>query len=108
MIKKNDVILIAVLLLLSLLSFFVLRKDNTGGKQVVISVNNKQKNIYSLNKDQTVTIKDYGENTVVIKDGYCYVSSADCPDQICKNHKKISEKKENIICLPNRMVVEIK
>ena len=32
---------------------------------------------------------------------------ADCPDQLCVHQKKISMNHESIICLPNRVVVEI-
>ena len=32
---------------------------------------------------------------------------ADCPDQICVSHRKISRDGESIICLPNQVVVTI-
>ncbi len=32
---------------------------------------------------------------------------ADCPDQLCVNQKPVSKNHESIICLPNRVVVEV-
>ena len=32
---------------------------------------------------------------------------ADCPDQLCVKQKKISLKNETIVCLPNKVVIEI-
>ncbi|KAI4447103.1 hypothetical protein C823_001622 [Eubacterium plexicaudatum ASF492] len=32
---------------------------------------------------------------------------ADCPDQLCVHQKAISGQGETIVCLPNKIVVEI-
>ena len=32
---------------------------------------------------------------------------ADCPDQLCVNQRAVSADNESIICLPNRVIVEI-
>lgn len=107
MFKRNDIILITVLLVLSLTSLFALKKPENSGKFVVISVNNKQKGKYSLSENQTIDINELGQNRIVIKDGYCYVTKADCRDQICVNHEKISKSSQTIICLPNKVVIEV-
>jgi len=44
---------------------------------------------------------------LVIKDGKADMISAECPDHICVHHAPISHKGETIVCLPNRVVVEI-
>ena len=33
---------------------------------------------------------------------------ADCPDQLCVHQKAISKDRETIVCLPNKVVVEVK
>ena len=36
------------------------------------------------------------------------MEDADCPDQICVNHRAISRDGESIICLPNQTIVTIR
>lgn len=108
MLKKGDIIIIVVLLIISLTSIFIVNKDNSLAQTVVISVDNKPKVSYSLYENRTVEIKNNGYNKIVIYNGYVYIESANCKDKICVNHKKISKKGETIICLPNKVVLEIK
>ena len=32
---------------------------------------------------------------------------ANCPDKLCVKQKSISKNNENIICLPNKVIVEV-
>lgn len=47
-------------------------------------------------------------NIVVIEHGKAFVREANCPDKICVNHSEISNVGESIICLPHKLIVEIK
>ena len=48
-----------------------------------------------------------GTCILTIKDGKADMTFADCPNQICVHHEAIMNKGETIVCLPNRVVVEI-
>ena len=56
-------------------------------------------------KEQEIKIND--TNHLIIKDGQADMIEADCPDQICVEHISISKNKETIVCLPNKVIVEI-
>ena len=58
-----------------------------------------------IDKEQEIKIND--TNCMIIKDGQADMIEADCPDQICVDHKTISKNKETIVCLPNKVIVEI-
>ncbi len=58
-----------------------------------------------LAKDKEIELEG---NTIEIKDGEVDVTEASCKNRICVNHKKIEKKGESIVCLPNKVVVEIK
>lgn len=47
-------------------------------------------------------------NLISIIDGKVTMEAADCRDQICVHHKPIMSERESIICLPHKLVVEIK
>jgi len=52
-------------------------------------------------------LTDSGKNVLVIENGEASIKSATCPDKICVSHRKISKSGETIVCLPNKVVVEI-
>lgn len=109
---KADKILIIFVLIASLASMFLIKDMalNYTNKYVVISVNNETYKQYSfdesLNKEIVIQT-EYGRNVVVIKDGFVYVSEADCPDKLDVKQGKISEPGNIIVCLPNKLVIEI-
>lgn len=46
-------------------------------------------------------------NLLAISGDQVWMEAADCRDQVCVHHVPVSAGGENIICLPNRLVVEI-
>ena len=80
-------------------------KGSSVGTTVVVSVDGKKYGRYSLLKEQVVQIGD--TNTLVIHNHKADMLFAECPDQICVKHTPISGTDENIICLPNKVVVTI-
>ena len=104
--KKNDWILVAVILVLAGIGFVIytcLGKQTAG--IVKVTVDGELYGTYSLEKEQEIKIND--TNYLVIKDSQADMIEADCPDQICVEHMSISKNKETIVCLPNKVIVEI-
>lgn len=105
--KKNDVILIAVIGITAAVLFLV--HEFMGGKEagtITIKVDGQVEGTYRLSEDQEIEING-GMNVLRIKDGEADMIEANCPDKLCVNQKAISKNNENIICLPNKIVVEI-
>ncbi len=108
---RNDVIFIAVLLLVVSafgLFFYLFRGE---GDRVVVTVDGNIVGTYSLTENRMVEIRT-GEqeaelNLLVIKDGEAYVENATCPDGICAGHKPISREGESIVCLPHKVVITV-
>lgn len=110
--KKNDVILIVVILLLAAVSYIGIRyyqKTSTREAVAVVTVDEKEYGRFPLNQDTTerIELPDGSYNVLVIKDGKADITEASCPDGICVNHRAVSMHKETIVCLPNKVVVEI-
>ncbi len=104
--KKNDWILIGIVLGIISVSFFLnlsFGKKERGN--VVVSVKGHTFGTYSLEKNQEIQIGN--TNLIKIQDGQVYMEQADCPDQTCVAHKPIYSNREVIICLPNKVSVEI-
>lgn len=110
LLKKGDIVLLAATLLLCAALFIGINALNKNyGELVKIEVNGREEAVLSLDEDASFEIKndDSITNIVEIKDGYAYVSYADCKDQICARHRKINKVNESIICLPNKVVITI-
>lgn len=106
---KNDFILISVILISSLIIFFIFKLNSKSGSYVTVSVNGQITDSYPLNKNTETVIKsnkDF-ENLLVIENGTAFVKSANCRDKICVHHRKISKTGETIVCLPHKVVIEI-
>jgi hypothetical protein len=76
------------------------------GAFVRVSVNGEAVAEYSLYNDGEYEING-GTNILVIKDKKAYIKYASCPDGLCKNQSKIHMSGERIVCLPNRVLVEV-
>ena len=109
MLKRNDVIMTGIVLLIALVSlgFFFLNKKE--GSAVVITVNGEIYQQTELEQNNIIKIaQENGDyNEVVIQDGYVWMTDADCPDKLCVKHNKIHYNHETIVCLPHKVVVEI-
>ena len=108
-IKRNDIILTAIFLIIAVLLFasynLFFRKT---GSFVQVTADGKVINSLSLSKDTTITINGYnGKNILQIKDGYASIIEADCPDKLCQKQKKIKYDVEMIVCLPHKVIVSV-
>ena len=105
---KNDIILIAAVLLIAAIALICLMTFRSEGAEVSVYVNKELYGKYPLSENDTIEIQsELGTNLLVISDGKATVSEASCPDLICVHHKAISKEGEQIVCLPNKMVVSI-
>ena len=105
--KKNDKILIVIVLAVAVLVFLI--HNLLGGKgadTVTVKVDGKITGTYSLIENQTIEIND-GSNILKIEDGIADMIEADCPDKLCVKQKAVSKNGESIICLPNEVIVEV-
>lgn len=106
--KKKDIILIAAVLAISLISLAAIKMTQKDGKEVIVTVEGKEVYKTSIKKDQIYQIPEKnGTNVMQIKDGKVTMKKADCKDQICADHKAIEKSGETIVCLPHKVVIEI-
>lgn len=49
-----------------------------------------------------------GSNTVRVQPGRICVSEADCPDKICIAQGWLSDEATPIVCLPHRLIIQVK
>ena len=124
--KKNDFILIGIILLAALLLYGGYRLANSGsGGTLLITVGGREYSRLSLSSEGIYLIRE-GENLrklssagvpaditdkkyniLTISKGSASMTEAGCPDLLCVHQKDISLKGEQIVCLPNKVVVSV-
>ena len=108
MIKKADIVLFFELLAVGLaISWASLNSGQTGDK-VRISVGGETYGVYDLAQDRTIQVRQNGHtNNIIIEGGHVSMASSDCANQVCVNTGAIYLAGDSIVCLPNRVMVEI-
>ncbi len=109
---RNDAILILCIIFAAVLClgarglFF-----RESGAYACVSINGRARPDmkFLLSEDASIELTGYGggKNVLRIKDGYAFISYADCPDKLCQKQKKIKKSGESIVCLPHRIVISI-
>ena len=105
---RNDLLLVAGLLLAAGLGLLYLLVFRGNGNTVQVTVDGKLYGSFALSQDRTEEIRN-GEqlNRLVIRDGKASMEYATCPDGICVNHAPIFRDGESIVCLPQRVVITV-
>ncbi|MBF0980578.1 MAG: NusG domain II-containing protein [Clostridiales bacterium] len=108
MIRKSDIILGLCLILLGIASaLYPMLVSKTGGT-LEVSVDGKHYGSYPLFIERKVKIKNGDhENIFEIKDGKVKMIASSCKNQICVNTRPISRQSQNIVCLPNHVMLSI-
>ncbi|MBE6087199.1 NusG domain II-containing protein [Clostridium beijerinckii] len=115
MFKKWDIIIIVILLCISLipeLVFGVIMGKHYNGTYAEITIDGKfykKINLSEHRGEDQIDIKtSYGDNIIEVKDKSIKVIDADCKDKICVRSGFISEPGQIIVCLPHKLMIEIK
>lgn len=113
-ISRNDVIFLVILLtattgVLVAYERTGTRADAGASASVCVTVDGSVYGTYALGEEQEIPIVQDGvtTNVLTIRDGKADMTEADCPDKLCVHQKAISKNHEMIVCLPNKVVVEV-
>ena len=110
LIRKNDIVLIGGLACGLFALLLILFLSKSAGNEVVVSVDGTVTKTFSLSENVTYEIQGYdgGRNLLIIENGEAYLKEASCPDHLCIHMGRIKSVGQSIICLPNRVTVEIR
>jgi len=105
-----DVLLIAVLLVLP--GWALVRSWRAASERPVASIfqNNRLLGVYTLDRDQVITVGDDARPAmrIEIKGGAIRVAESDCPKGVCKHAGWIRTPGRSIVCVPNKVLVELR
>lgn len=111
---KGDKVLVIVLIVFSLLFAYYMStvNNNLEKKYISIQINGEEIKTIAFSDDiigETYVLEtEFGRNVLQFGDGEVRIIEASCPDQLCVKQGKIGQVGQLLVCLPNRLVVEIK
>jgi len=105
-----DVLLIAALLALP--GWALVRSWRVARKQPVAYVyqNSRLLGAYQLDRDQEIIIGDRArpDMRIEIRGGAIRVAESDCPKGVCRQAGWVRTPGRSIVCVPNRVLIELK
>lgn len=107
-IKKRDIVLAAVLLILGITGVLIVKYGLKSGNTADVYIDDKLVQTIDMSVDDEYTFQtDKGSNTVEVRNGAVSMKSADCPDKVCVRMGTKNRNGETITCLPHKLVIEI-
>jgi len=105
--KIGDLVIIAAVVIFILLFFYRNVLSKPAGRRVEITAQ-AYENTFFLDEDRVVEVEGpLGITEVVISEGEAWVRSSPCREKICIKMGRVKRVSEQVVCIPNRVVVEV-
>lgn len=106
--NKKDIVLCISIIIISLVIYIMYNLQPQNASKVVVYYENSIVLEADLNINSEYTVKGYnGDVSIIVKDNKVKVSDEISPYHLCSRQGYISKSYETIICLPNKIVINI-
>lgn len=112
--KKMDIVIIVVLIISSFIPHFIyssVGSKNNKNLYATIKVDGEIHNTIDLpttSEEKFIIQTENGTNTILVNNNEVNIVYADCKDELCVKQGSISKIGKTLICLPNKLIIEIK
>lgn len=106
--NKSDLKLVIVLLIVSIIGVVVFRLVGKSGGSALVYHDGELIKTIDLSIDNRYVVNgDNGDVVIVVNDGKIKVDEENSPLHLCSRQGYISNTYESIVCLPNKIVINI-
>lgn len=109
--KKKDIIIIA-LALLAALALYLVSQVSLGAEAsvVVVTVDGEEvlRKPLAMENHYEIAQDDGSLNVIRVEDGAVFMEEANCRDGLCIRQGKMRNGAKTIVCLPHKVVVQLK
>ena len=107
--RKADIALIVVFTTAAVLGFVYITSLRSSGGYADITRHGSLVHSLELSRDGVYASESGGQHNVIeISGGFAVMTEANCPDGHCLHQPPITYTGQTIVCLPNRLVVQIR
>ena len=114
MLKKGDIILIALLLTVAvgtIIGMIVFKSDGAYTERIAVirQGNNvlKEIKLSEIGKSERITVGGNYKNIILIENGKIRFEESTCPDKVCVKTGWLTDEGDMAVCLPNHVIVKI-
>jgi len=114
MLKKGDIILVAVLLIVAVSAvagMFIFRRDNPGTEKIAVIKQGdkviKEIKLDEVDDSEKITIEGDYKNIILVENGKIRFEESTCPDKVCVKTGWLTDEGDMAVCLPNHVIVKI-
>lgn len=112
--KRNDIILLGVIILIVLLGYGVKQWYpglKAGGDCIAVITQNQKVieriDLNAVNDPREITLPGKYHEIILVDKGRIKFKQADCPDKICVKKGWLTKPGDTAVCLPNRAIIRI-
>ena len=107
--RKGDVLAIALVALVALVVLICfLPKSQTGSVEAQVYQEGALLKTLPLDADTSFDVVGKYTNTITVENGKIAITASDCPGEDCVRCGWMEHAGRSIVCLPNKVVVEIR
>jgi len=111
--KRGDIKIIVFILVIVLGAYGYVFLKGLSTNDKIVTISQDQELLYEFKIDDSyenmIKIDDDEDyNLICIQDGEVWIEEANCLNQVCVKHSKISKIGETIVCIPHKLIIEIK
>lgn len=106
--KIGDKVLIGIIVIFLIATFFFSLSNNDEGRNVSIIVDGQMQYHETIQSQKNLKVDGpLGKTVVQFREGHVAVLSSPCPHKMCIKMGKIRNAGEIIVCVPNRILIRI-
>ncbi|MBI9013472.1 MAG: NusG domain II-containing protein [Clostridiales bacterium] len=111
--KRGDYKIIIIILALVLGAYGYVFYKGMSTNDKILTITQDQEVLYEFKIDESYSNmirieNDDQYNVIYIQDGEVWVEEANCLNQVCVTHSHVSKIGEMIVCIPHKLILEIK
>ncbi|MGI6421643.1 MAG: NusG domain II-containing protein [Syntrophomonadaceae bacterium] len=109
--KKNDILLIAIIIVISLAALLVYNILGKAEQLKAVIVHDNQLieriDLSKVEEPRTITVSGDYHNIIRVEKDRIRFEKSDCPEQICVHTGWLSKFGDIAVCMPNKTIIDI-
>lgn len=109
--KKNDILLIGIIIVISLVALLLFNVLGKGDHIIAVVIQDNKVieriDLSTVKESRTITVSGDYHNIIKVEKDRIRFEKSDCPEQICVNTGWLTKYGDIAVCMPNKTIIDI-